>query len=68
MTSSCGDKLEGEGPFWRLKPGLLGLKRFMPDSAIKAAKANAWGWDRHYEPVCAHCPALTARTPQMGDK
>jgi len=46
------------GPYWRLKPGLMGLKRFMPNSAVQWAITNGYGWPTHYEPVCRDCPRL----------
>lgn len=49
-----------EAPWWRLKPGLSGLKRFMPDRIVQSAKAKGLGWIKHYEPVCADCPRIAA--------
>lgn len=48
-----------DGPFWRLKPGLMGLKRFMPDRIVRDAIKEGRGWTKHYEPVCRDCPHRT---------
>lgn len=60
----------GDGPWWRLKPGLMGLKRFMSDRIVRAAISEGYGWTRHYEPVCSDCPRLAAlkATPPQGDE
>lgn len=55
------------GPWWRLKPGLKGLKKFMPDWAVKRATENGYGWERHYEPVCSDCPRLSQHIKEADD-
>lgn len=54
-------KAENPSAWWRLKPGLSGLKRIMPGRSIQWATDRGYGWPRHYEPICADCPALLAQ-------
>lgn len=51
------DKLPDDA-WWRLKPGLIGLKRLMPNRAVRRSLAEGYGWPRHYNPVCSGCPHL----------
>lgn len=48
--------------WWRLRKGLTGLKRIMPDRSIQWAEAHGYGWPRHYEPVCSDCPCISTPT------
>jgi hypothetical protein len=41
----------GEIGWYRLKPGLIGLKPLMPARSIQWAQTHGYGWPRHYEPV-----------------
>lgn len=57
-----------DGPWWRLKPGMIGLKRFIPDKHVRGAIEAGYGWTRHYEPVCSDCPRLAALRARITER
>lgn len=62
------ERLAAERPEWWMFTGIAGLKRFMPDSAIRYAEEKGYGYVRWYVPVCSKCPSVQAMlTAAQGD-
>jgi len=51
--------------WWRFT-GIAGLKPYLPDHIIQAARERKRGWACWYEPVCATCPFLASKEQSGG--